>query len=1006
MTANEVYFVPEMKKTSTTIYLPDTIRTKLAEDEDVESSVKKTLIAFGPWLQASGMPFFPGFTDHGVGHLSRVLETATWLIADEAWDTFSARDAGCLTVAVLLHDIAMHLTQDSFRALVKTPDQKPLIPALDTQTWPRLWLDFLLEARHWSGDKCEAVYGEEGSEKHKTVASKLVAGELDDLGESDCLFIGEWLRRHHPRLAHEISVSGVPRLDREKPLQIDMPQSFPALGDLAGLVARSHGMSLRQTFSYLNRKYHGLRFIQKTHPVFLMALIRIADYLDLHAERAPEGLLQVKVLRSVISRREWEAHHSITDIRYDSSDDPERIEVIAEPRSAQAYMHVCSWVIGIQHELDHSWAILGEVNGGREPYNRLGLRVRRISSPLENAEEFARQHDLPYVPQPARFTVLGGELLNLLIKPLYGDKPEVGIRELLQNAIDAVNELKVYRPESWKSNAFQMGADILVTICQREADWPPTDSLVPEDWHFWVEIADSGIGMTAATVRNYFLCAGASFRRSLEWSRTFKTETQSQVLRSGRFGIGVLASFLLGDEIQVLTRHIDEEGLGVGLKASLNQENIELSRVEWRVGTTVRVRIDKETASKFATGEADWRWFYLAEPKVVRVLRLGGKVQMFDDSYVLPGPLDPPGRWRPLAGTGFEAVMWNDSQAGYSFINKIYCNGLLVSTGHARFNHRLLRSLDQLQEPTVSVFDREGDFPLKITRDGLQSDLPFLCELRQDVLIDHCAWLVFEAGLLPEHQSPMVAPMWKYNDFFRGQGDGSLEGSVYAITDSGLVPLHGWHLWAARAERLTVEFNFGHQDREIHDAVVSHKLPSPFARSKLRPFGGFGEPPDVPALLELTSFTRNLGWAAIAWSCVIPEQYWFSNSSHSIFLHRTGLADSSYTRTARGLIVYSEAPIEDTEEMLRTMNHLSSSTPDRDTQRGIVRFYFDRKKPPPVDDFAKTWQQLMLPPVIPYDTKKRVIKCKNSLPLLRGYLERYATIIGEERGIDVPRWWR
>jgi len=63
-----------------------------------------------------------------------------------------------------------------------------------------------------------------------------------------------------------------------------------------------------------------------------------------------------------------------------------------------------------------------------------------------------------------------------------------------------------------------------------------------------------GIGMTVDTVINYFLKAGASLRRSELWRETYEdAEGKSRVLRSGRFGVGVLAAYLLGDEISVAT---------------------------------------------------------------------------------------------------------------------------------------------------------------------------------------------------------------------------------------------------------------------------------------------------------------------------------------------------------------------------------------------------------------------------------------------------------------------
>ena len=61
-----------------------------------------------------------------------------------------------------------------------------------------------------------------------------------------------------------------------------------------------------------------------------------------------------------------------------------------------------------------------------------------------------------------------------------------------------------------------------------------------------------GIGMTSSVVLEYFLRAGASFRRSDAWRQQHELAPgESRILRSGRFGVGALAAFLLGDEIEV-----------------------------------------------------------------------------------------------------------------------------------------------------------------------------------------------------------------------------------------------------------------------------------------------------------------------------------------------------------------------------------------------------------------------------------------------------------------------
>jgi molecular chaperone HtpG len=102
---------------------------------------------------------------------------------------------------------------------------------------------------------------------------------------------------------------------------------------------------------------------------------------------------------------------------------------------------------GIQAELDASWAVLGEIYG-RYGLESLGLKLRRVRSNIDDESQFAKT--VPYLPCEAAFDAQGPELLKLLIKPLYGDHPEIGVWELMQNAVDACRELKSIRTPQYK----------------------------------------------------------------------------------------------------------------------------------------------------------------------------------------------------------------------------------------------------------------------------------------------------------------------------------------------------------------------------------------------------------------------------------------------------------------------------------------------------------------------------------------------------------------------------
>src|SRR5262249_15067399 len=156
------------------------------------------------------------------------------------------------------------------------------------------------------------------------------------------------------------------------------------------------------------------------HAVFLMTLLRVADYLQIEFERAPAQMLQVKQLASPVSAGEWKAHHAVKDVRH-THEDPEALFVEVFPDDVQTYFRIRSWLSGIQGELDASWAVLGEVYGRYAGLNNLGIVVRRILSSLDDRKEFAAK--VSYVPVQATFRAADADLLKLLIEPLYGSRP-------------------------------------------------------------------------------------------------------------------------------------------------------------------------------------------------------------------------------------------------------------------------------------------------------------------------------------------------------------------------------------------------------------------------------------------------------------------------------------------------------------------------------------------------------------------------------------------------------
>ena len=330
-------------------------------------------------------------------------------------------------------------------------------------------------------------------------------------------------------------------------------------------------------------------------------------------------------------------------------------------------------------------------------------------------------------------------MLSLLIRPLYGDDPSFGVRELMQNAVDAVREREYFQKQNSeyaKAKFRDQKADVVIWLSE----------LHSKDKTAWLEVSDRGIGMTEKVLTNYFLTAGASYRRSEQWQQIFersdlppdKTKPRAQVLRTGRFGVGALAAFLIGEVMEVETRHITSS-VGFRFTMFLTQEAVQVERVnDLPVGTRIRVRVSPAAYEKLCKNNyivsrpGLWDWYILDKPSILRMW--GKNKEVLKRAYRMS--LND---WKPVETALPLTIHWSyDDKAPL-----LSCNGIFVS------NTTKLPEIQDthcgvegqcVQTPQIHVTDPDGHLSLGLTRKEIVSEeYGFEADLASSIIKDFLA---------------------------------------------------------------------------------------------------------------------------------------------------------------------------------------------------------------------------------------------------------------------------
>lgn len=664
-------------KISTRFYL------KFQENEKWGANVEQVIINTKDYFYCSPK-FFPEYTHHGILHIRRVLEICDKLVSDKALSNMTARDLGILIISVIMHDIGMFIDSEGLGKLLYGEHSERKTRRLDKRTWKEEWICYLQAIERSSDKKLRKIFGDTGCPEELPFKETIIK-------EKNALLYGEFLRQNHGRLAFEIVKYGFPGsidLDVFRKTEID-----DEIRDIIAIVARSHTIALRQVVPYLEGQYTLAAEPKNIKIFYLMSLLRMADYLDAGYDRASHVIELMRGTKSEISAEEFSWNQVIDYDDYSWRLESETLIIHANPRCSSQFLKIENWLNELQKELDLCWAVLGEFYTGKSP---LELTIRRVNSNilLENTR---KRFEERFVTRRAVLDT-NPDILKLLIHPLYDEEAKYGIRELLQNAVDACNEREEL--ESRRNNiSYHPQIRVEINRDRRE-----------------ISVLDNGIGMTADIIINYFLISGASFRNSEIWEKNYIKNGESVIARSGKFGIGVLSAFLLGNHVEVTTRHLSED-LGYSFGIEIGRENINIERTAAPIGTKLVVRSSLEILEEIVSGTEYPKWtdWYCFQKPVVEYI-LDGQEIYHEEEYV-PNTEEEFEGWYLLEGTEYVSYKWSYDAKHLSGINA-FCNGIPVTQGTvldaAKYGF-------PLKTPIISIVDYNNKVHINLSRNQLTS---------------------------------------------------------------------------------------------------------------------------------------------------------------------------------------------------------------------------------------------------------------------------------------------
>lgn len=370
---------------------------------------------------------------------------------------------------------------------------------------------------------------EQGIARHK-----LRAGgdpHNDERAEIEASAIVTVLRRRHARQAERLMSRSFKTSFKDNFFLIEKTDLRHAWGALIGRIAHSHWFDvdeLQMEFSQVKGSPAGYPASWEVDPLKIACALRLADACHIDGDRAPTYLSAVRP-QSGLSSQHWYFQERLNQPRLDLDRVIYTSNVDFDSEHAQEWWLAFETVNMISRELRRVDALCQDL--GRPRF--AARSVAGADSPDRFSAYVGAQG---WVPVDARLKVSSVEDLAASLggRNLYGNNPQVALRELIANAADATRA---------RVTQYGVSSDTAIRVHLEERT----------DGRWWLSVEDRGIGMSSQRL----LSALTDFGHSGWTSEDVLDEYPGLVSRGyesiGRFGVGFYSAFMIADQVEVRT---------------------------------------------------------------------------------------------------------------------------------------------------------------------------------------------------------------------------------------------------------------------------------------------------------------------------------------------------------------------------------------------------------------------------------------------------------------------